>query len=267
MQTLATILKDNWRWRRQIGRTAIADLVKQTRGAVLGWAWLFIKPLLFIAVFWFALQVGLRVGREMDPPYFLWLVAGLIPWFFLQEMLGAGSSLFKRYTNLVNKGELPLSTMPTIFALVTLVGHLGLVLVLLVMYLCMGMHFDIYLLQIFIIIPIMLAFCIMNSLITSLLSAVSKDFANLVRAVITPVFWLSGIIFEVSNLQVQWIKIILLFNPVTFFVRAFRYTFYFKIWLWESPLVLGAFGLVFLATLVVMALLYRRFSAKIGDNK
>ena len=46
--TLATILKDNWEWRKQIGRLALFDLVKKSRGAVLGWAWFFIKPAMYI---------------------------------------------------------------------------------------------------------------------------------------------------------------------------------------------------------------------------
>ena len=267
MNTLAMILKDNWKWRKQIARTAIADLVKQTRGAVLGWAWLFIRPLVFIAVFWFALQVGLRVGREMDPPYFLWLVAGLIPWFFMQEMLGAGSSVFKRYSKLMDKTELPVNTLPTVFTLLTLLVHIGMLVVLLVMYLFMGMQMDIYLLQVFIIMPLMFAFFAMNSLLTSLLSAISKDFANMVRAVITPVFWLSGIIFDVSKLQLVWMKNILLFNPVTFFVGAYRDTFYYKSWIWENPLSLVAFGLVFLGTLICLLVFYTRLSKRLGDVK
>ena len=62
LNTLATILKDNWQWRKQIGHLAIFELMKQARGAVLGWAWLAVKPIVFIAVFWFALEIGLRAG-------------------------------------------------------------------------------------------------------------------------------------------------------------------------------------------------------------
>ena len=93
LSTLATILKDNWEWRKQIGRLALFDLVKKSRGAVLGWAWFFIKPAMYIFCFWFALEIGLRAGNSDAgaPPYILWLCAGLIPWFFMQDMLGAGS--------------------------------------------------------------------------------------------------------------------------------------------------------------------------------
>ena len=58
LSTLATILKDNWEWRKQIGRLAIFELVKKSRGAVLGWAWFFIKPAMYIFCFWFALESG-----------------------------------------------------------------------------------------------------------------------------------------------------------------------------------------------------------------
>ena len=62
MSTLGTILKDNWAWRKQIGRLALFELVKKSRGAVLSWSWFFIKPAMYIFCFWFALDIGLRVG-------------------------------------------------------------------------------------------------------------------------------------------------------------------------------------------------------------
>ena len=89
LSTLATILKDNWEWRKQIGRLAIFELVKKSRGAVLGWAWFFIKPAMYIFCFWFALEIGLRAGNSAEgaPPYILWLCAGLVPWFFIQALM------------------------------------------------------------------------------------------------------------------------------------------------------------------------------------
>ena len=116
LSTLATILKDNWEWRKQIGRLALFDLVKKSRGAVLGWAWFFIKPAMYIFCFWFALEIGLRAGNSDAgaPPYILWLCAGLIPWFFMQDMLGPGLDVLHRYSYLVNKIKFPLSGISTI---------------------------------------------------------------------------------------------------------------------------------------------------------
>lgn len=264
-KTLATIIKDNWQWRRQIRRLAVFELIKKSRGAVLSWAWLFVKPLVFIGVFWFALDIGLRAGRDMDPPYFLWLITGIIPWFFMRDMLGQGSDILHRYTYLVKRIKFPLSGISSIYVLSMLIIHLGLVVIMAVIYYVSGVPFDIHLLQIPILIIVMVVFFTMFSIMTSLISALSKDFKNLIAALVTPLFWLSGVIFNVASLPVAWIKVALLLNPVTFFATAYRDAFYYKVWVWENPHSLIAFAAVFVVTLIAMLLVYKRLHKEVPD--
>lgn len=265
LRAFATIVRDNWKWRRQIGRLALFELAKRSRGAVLSWLWLFARPLIFVFVFWFALDVGLRAGREMDPPFFLWLVVGLIPWFYMQDMLRTGSDVLHRYSYLVNRVKFPLSGIPTMYSLSTLIIHFGLLIVLFVVYFAYGMKLDLYLLQLPFVILVMFVFFDMFSLLTSMISAFSKDFANLLKAFTTPIFWLSGIIYNAETLNIVWIQNVLLFNPVTFFVTAFRDALYSKTWIWDDPLVLGVFGLVFIVTLVVTLAVYKHFHEEVPD--
>lgn len=218
-----------------------------------------------IFVFWFALDIGLRQGRDMDPPFYLWLVSGLIPWFFMKEMLRAGSSVLNRYSYLVTKIKFPLSGISSFFALSSIVIHIGLTVLLIAIYFGFGMPLDIYLVQIPIIMLVMLVFFTMYSIMTSLLSALSKDFANTIKAFITPLFWLSGIIFPVADLDIQWIKTLLLFNPITFFASAYRDIFYYKAWIWEDVSALLGFGIVFLVTLIVMLVLYKKLHKEVPD--
>ena len=265
IDTLKSTFKENWQWRKQIGRLAVFELIKKSRGAVLSWAWLFLKPAIFIIVFWFALDIGLRVGDEMDPPYFLWLIAGLVPWFFMQEMIGTGSDVLHRYPYLVNKLKFPLSGISTLYTLSTLFVHVGLVIGVFLIYLCMGAPIDIHLIQIPFIILIMAFFFNMFSIFASHLSALSKDFSNLIKAFLTPIFWLSGIIYDVTSLNIPWIQNILMFNPVTFFATAFRDAFYYRIWVWENPKALICFGIVFAATFLLTLVVYKRLRMEVSD--
>jgi teichoic acid transport system permease protein len=262
---LISIVEDNWRWRKQIVRLAVFDLVKRSRGTVLSWFWLFAKYLIRIFFFWFALDIGLRVGRDMDPPFFLWLVAGLVPWFFMSEMLSTGSNVFGRFSYLVNKIRFPLNGIPMIFSIASGIVHLGMIVALFVVYSLLKIPFDVYLLQVPFIAIVMFVFFYMNSLTFSLLSAFSKDFANLVKAMVMPLFWLSGIIFDMSSVEILWIRDMMLFNPVTFFATAYRDAFYYKVWVWENPLALIAFIVVFAATLIVMLMLNKRLAREVPD--
>lgn len=266
--TLATILKDNWEWRKQIGRLAIFELVKKSRGAVLSWAWFFIKPGMYIFCFWFALDVGLRAGGVTEPgapPYILWLCAGLIPWFFIQDMLGAGIDVMHRYPYLVNKIKFPLSGISTIFTSATMLVELMLIAVLFVIYFACGMPLDTYLLQVPVLLVIMFAFWNLVSILFSQLSAISKDVSNLMKALSTPFFWLSGVIFDGRSIPVEWIQIVLYFNPITFFVTSFRGAFYDKTWFWENPSLCGGFVAVFTITLLLTLIVYKNLNEEVAD--
>lgn len=266
LHTLIAIFKDNWIWRKQIVRLAVFELIKQSRGAVLSWAWLFIKPAVYIFVFWFALDIGLKAGGTNSyPPYFLWLISGIIPWFYMRDIVNTGSDVLHRFPYLVNKMKFPLSGISTIFSLSTLVVHIGLMIVLFVIYFCYGLPIDIYLLQIPFIIIIMFVYFNMFSIITSQISAISKDFANLLKALVTPLFWLSGIIYNIENVHIKVIRDILLINPVTFFVSSFRDALLNRTWIWNNTESLGAFAIIFLITLVLMLIVYKRFHEEVHD--
>lgn len=112
--TLSEIIKEQWEWRKQILSLGLFDLKKTSAGAVLGSFWFFAKPAVYIFCFWFALEVGLKSGNQTgsDVPYILWLMGGLIPWFYMQDILGAGIDVFKRYSYLVTKIKFPSRAFP-----------------------------------------------------------------------------------------------------------------------------------------------------------
>lgn len=264
--TLGEILQENWQWRRQIFNLAVIDVRKTCRGAALGWVWLFVKPLTYIAVFWFALDMGLRAGSEVAGcPYILWLVAGLIPWFFMQNMIGTGANVYKRYPFLVNRIRFPLSAISAFYALAEFFIYVILMLLVIVACFVGGVQLTVYAFQLIPLALVMLVFWICFSVMVSPLSALSKDFSNLLKAFATPIFWVSGIIFDVYSLPLPWLSQILAFNPVTFFATTSRAALCEKYWIWEKPELLLPFLLVFLVTVLVMLWCYKKLRKDVAD--
>lgn len=95
------------------------------------------------------------------------------------------------------------------------------------------MPLDVYLLQVPILLVLMFLFWNTVSILFSQLSAMSKDVKNLMSAMSTPFFWLSGVLFDVKDIHIGWVQTMLDFNPITFFVTAFRGAFYDKTWILE----------------------------------
>ena len=113
-KALKEILKDHIIYFRQIFKLAKADLVKTYRGAALGWSWAIIKPCMTIFTYWFAFTFGLRAGKDIgEYPFVLWMIAGMVPWFYMNEMLTQGTESIRKYQYLVTKMKFPISTIPT----------------------------------------------------------------------------------------------------------------------------------------------------------
>ena len=265
--TLSEIIKEPWEWRKQILSLGLFDLKKTSAGAVLGSFWFFAKPAVYIFCFWFALEVGLKSGNQTgsDVPYILWLMGGLIPWFYMQDILGAGIDVFKRYSYLVTKIKFPLPGIPTIYSISTMIIQAGLVAALLIVFFLCGQTADWYLLQIPVAMVLMFVFFDLFSLMTSCLSAISKDFKNLLQTLSTPLFWLSGVIFDVYSMGIPAIEAILMFNPVTFFVTMYRCAVYDKMWIWEKPEAIIGFVVVFILQLIATTIIYKRTHEEVAD--
>lgn len=266
MNSICEMIKDHIQYRQQIFKLAKADLVKTYRGAALGWAWAIIKPAVTIFVYWFAFEVGLRSGKDVNGfPFFLWLITGVVPWFYMSEMLTSGTESIRKYSYLVTKMKFPVSTIPTFVSISKFMVNLALMLIVIIIFVIMGRMPDIYILQLPFYMLLNFIFFTVFSLFSSLLAAMSKDFANLVKSLVTAVFWLSGIIFNINTINIPWLKSLLMINPVTFLVEGYRNCFINQVWFWEQPKRLMYFVIILLVLVILTVWTYRRLRKEIPD--
>jgi teichoic acid transport system permease protein len=266
MKDLIKIFKEHIEYRQQLVKLAKADLVKTYRGAALGWSWAIIKPAVTIFVYWFAFAIGLRSGKNVyGYPFFLWLISGVIPWFYISDMLTAGTESIRKYSYLVTKMKFPVSTIPTFVSLSKLAVNVILIVVMIGIFCLFGFYPDIYYLQIIFYIFLSFAFWTVWGLFSSLLSAISKDFANLVKSFVTAVFWLSGILWDPEKIKIMWLKKALRLNPVTYIVQGFRNCLINKVWFWEQPKRLLYFCIALAIMLLLSLWAYRKVRKEIPD--
>ncbi len=221
----------------QIFKLAKADLVKTYRGAALGWSWAVIKPCMTLFTYWFAFSYGFRSGSDVNGvPFFLWLALGITPWFYMNDMLVSGTESIRKYKYLVTKMKFPVSVIPTFVSLSKLMVNLVLILVVMGLFWAMGYSPSVYWLQVPVFIVFSFLFFTLWAQLASLLAAISQDFLNLVKSFITPIFWLSGILWRADSFEGNiWIQRFLAINPVTFLTGGFRDGLIFERWFWESP--------------------------------
>ena len=266
LETIKEIIDEHIQYKDQILILAKSDLIKTYRGAALGWAWAIIKPMITLFVFWFAFSVGLRSGKTIEGyPFFFWLVAGFLPWFYMQELITGGAGCIRKYKHLFTKMKFPVSIIPTYFNISHLYTHLALCVITIVLFACFGYMPDKYLLQIPFYMLLMFAFFTVWSLLAGMLSAISKDFQNLVKACSSAVFWMSGIIYNVEDINIQWIRVLLKFNPVTVVASGYRRAFIYKKWFWQDKVSLICFAITFTIFFVLAIRTYKKLKKEIPD--
>jgi len=180
-------------------------------------------------------------------------------------MLTAGTDTIRKYSYLVTKMKFPVSTIPTFVSISKFIVHLVLIGIMIVIFICMGYPPTIYILQLPFYMLLLLIFFTIWSLFASLLSAMSKDFGNLVKSMVTAVFWLSGILWNPDTITIEWVKKILMVNPVTFLINGFRNCFINQVWFFEQPKRLLYFIIVTLVMLGLAIWTYKRLRKDIPD--
>ena len=266
MSTFEKIISDHIRYRKTIFKLAKSDLIKTYKGTALGWSWAIIRPAMILSVYYFAFTVGLKSNSPVEGySFFLWLIAGVIPWFYMQGMIVAGAASIKKYRFLVTKIRYPISTIPTFVGLSHLFVNLILLLIMMAIFILSGHTPDKYWMQIPLYILMMFALCEAWSLFSSLLAAFSSDFMHLVRSVTIMLFWVSGIMYDVNRIDNDIIKNIMLLNPITVIVNGFRNTFVYKEWFWANTYELLGFIIVVLILYSLALFCYKKLEYEISD--
>jgi len=251
---------------RQLLTTLIKnDFKKQYLGSYLGLAWAFIQPLTFMLVIWFVFTYGFRSASvHGDTPFFLWLISGMIPWFFISNALSAGTNAITSNAFLVKKVAFRVSILPLVQIGSTLIIHLGLVLFLIIMFLIYGFKPSIYWLQLpfFLVCSIFLILGI--SWMTSAIRVFVKDMGNFIAVFLQIGFWATPIFWNIDMISQdkQWI---LKLNPAYYIVQGYRDTFINNTWFWEMQNVTLYFLSIAIIFFILGAIVFKRLRPHFGD--
>ena len=106
MNTIFSLPMDIYKNRRLVAKLAKNDFKTRYAGSYLGIVWAFIQPVITILVYWFVFSVGFRSGTgDLGVPFVLYLVAGIVPWFFFQDALIGGTNSLLEYNYLGKKSR------------------------------------------------------------------------------------------------------------------------------------------------------------------
>lgn len=234
--------KDLWAHRELLYFLTWRDVKVRYKQTVIGAAWALLQPLLLMLIFTFVFGrlVGVKSGGV---PYPLFAYAGLLPWmFFANAVTSSGNSLIGN-SNLIKKVYFPRIIIPTAAVSAGLV-ELGigfLLLIVLMFYYGVGLHFSLLLLPLLIVLVTLLALGV--GMWMSALNVKYRDVRYALPFLIQ--FWLfaSPVIYPVPE-RWRWLMAL---NPMTGIVQGFRSAFFGQRVDWN------ALGLSAVITLLILA--------------
>lgn len=250
-------------------RRLLIDLIKNDFKSrylnnYLGILWAFIQPTITILIFWFVFQIGFKSAPIQETPFVLWLIAGMIPWFFFAEALGSATGSILSNSFLVKKIVFRVSLLPIVQIISALIIHLFFIFFIIGMFLYYGYTPSLYWLQI---IYYLFAACILLLGITWITSSVVIFFRDLSQLIamgiqfgfwLTPIFWMLTMIPETY----RWIFKL---NPAYYITQGYRDALINHVWFWDKPLEALQFWIITGIFFAIGAIVFRKLRPHFAD--
>ncbi len=238
MNYVITLLKEIVKKRKLIWDLSKADFKKRFVGSYFGIVWMFIQPLVTVLIYFFVFQVGLKsVPPVPDVPYVLWLIPGIIPWFFYSEALNCVTSCLQEYSYLVKKVVFQVEVLPIIKLISCIIVHGCFLLIMLVVFLCFGRAPMISWIQILYYTFAASALALGIGYLTSAVHVFFKDMAQIVSIVLQFGMWLTPIMYQEDIFadHAPWAIPLLKLNPFYYIAVGYRDSMLTGNWFWERP--------------------------------
>lgn len=226
-----TFFKDIYKNKRLVLDFAWNDFRARYAGSFLGIFWAFVNPLVTIAVYWFVFDFGLKAGQtDGGYPFIIYLVTGIIAWFFFSETVLNATNCFRDYSYLVKKVVFNIRILPTAKLLANLYTHLffiGLAIVLCAVY---GYYPTLHLVQIIYYLFCLVMFLTGLTWITSSIQPFFPDTLQFINVIMQVLMWATPILYSASVFP-PIVQTLLKFNPLYYIVQGYRDSFLSQAWL------------------------------------
>ena len=213
---------------------AYDDFKGQYRGSYLGVLWAVIRPMLFVVVIWFIFGIGFKTKpSDEGVPFVLWLLCGLIPWFFFTESVNKTSNAISANTFLVKKTGFKVEILPLVKIISALFIHVLLFAVLLCVFVSYGYYPTFYWLQLPYYLICMILLLVGIGLVASSLRVFIKDVGEIIAVIIQFGFWLTPIFWSIKIIPEQYQSFVKI-NPMFYIVEGYRNSLIEHKWFWGT---------------------------------
>ena len=241
--------------RKLIARLSVNDFKTKFAGSYLGIIWAFVQPVIKILVYWFVFEKGMKPAAIRDAagtevPYVLWLIAGMVPWFFFSDALSGGTRALLDYSYLVKKVVFKIDILPIVKIVSAVFVHLFFLAFAVLLYTLYGYYPDVYTLQVLYYSICLFVLVMGISYLTSAVVVFFRDLNQVINIVLQVGVWVTPIMWNIDTMDISPIlKNLLKLNPLYYIVQGYRDALIGKVAFyerWELTLYFWAVTIVFM---------------------
>lgn len=235
IESLVVFLSDIITNRVLLYSLAVNEIKVRYMGSYLGILWAFINPIVTIGVMWFVFSVGFRAMPVDNFPFILWLVSGMIPWFFIVDAVSSSAYSVVENSYLVKKVVFRVSLLPLIKVLSALFIHGFFIIFMLFMFFTYGHYPTLHIVQIGYYLFAACCLIVGFSFATSAIVVFFRDMGQIISMVLQVMFWGTPIFWSFAVIPAKY-QFLFYLNPFYYIIQGYRDALVNKIWFWHHPL-------------------------------
>lgn len=267
MKRILIIPAELYQNRKLIWTLAKNDFKTKYAGSYLGIIWAFVQPVVTVLVYWFVFGV-VRQGAPKAVPFVLWLVCGLVPWFFFSEALIQSTNALIEYSYLVKKVVFKISILPLVKVAASLFVHVFFMAFTVGLFCCYGYWPDVYDLQLLYYSLCVFVFVLALAYTTSAVVVFFRDLTHLITILLQVGIWMTPIMWDFQDMGINpfsMVARVLKLNPMYYVVAGYRNSLIDKQWFWEHPWQSAYFWGVTVVLFMIGTRLFRKLKVHFAD--
>lgn len=260
------IIKNIINNRRLVFSLSVNDFKTKYSASQFGIIWAFVQPVITILIYVFVFQVIAKANPVAGGfPFVLWLISGMVPWFFFSESVGNGTSALVEYSYLVKKVVFNIQILPVIRVLSSIFVHVFFVLFTILVFVISGYMPTPYYLQIIYYMFCCIVLTSSLSYITSAIMPFFRDFLQLVNIILMLGMWVCPVMWDYTTLLPEKYHWLVRINPVFYIIQGYRDSLVDKVWFWQKPIDFIIFWTITIVIFLLGGRMFKKLSVHFAD--
>ncbi|MBP1748700.1 MAG: transporter permease protein [Deltaproteobacteria bacterium] len=218
-------LKNLYKIRFMLKAMALRELKATYVGSFFGFVWAVLNPLFQILIY--GVVFGYFLKGSAPPQYgtdsyFLYLVAGLIPWQFFAQTVGASTNVLLSYRNLVKRAAgFPSEVLPIVSVISNVISQIVSIGLLLAIVIFTTRETSVYMLSVFIYLFFASVLCVGIGWILASLTVFLRDIPQIIGLILTAMLFFLPIFYAPSIVPPK-VLFIMKLNPMYHVLEGYR---------------------------------------------